>query len=172
MDAKFLADAKTIPDWDTVAAAAGEDEDAPQIDFVKDATLAGLIASSDERARILYHFATNPEALQSLIDLRETPREIIKRFHRLEGKVEKLYTSTQQEPAAQAAETGKPAKEDRTHPAEGTPPGRTAVDRDVHKPRPSSEVAARGGSAPPAEPEIGSAAWMAQRNASEGKSRY
>ena len=104
----------------------------------------------------------------------------------MEGRIEKLYTKDEPEkdPAKEGSDKKTPAAQaagatpkDRTHPAEGTvvthsEPGRTTAERDARKPRPSSEVTARGGSAPPDEPEIGSAAWMEKRNASKAVARY
>lgn len=165
MDTKAAEDMKLIPDWEKVAKDAADDDDAPE--FVPDEhpNLMAMLARSDVRAFVLYHFAKNPDALESMLDLTKTPEKQISAFHRLEGRLEKEYASLQK--AAQASEAEKP-KEDREHLAEAEPekakPGETAADRDVRKPRPSSEVAARGGSPAPDEPLPGSAAWIAKRN--------
>jgi hypothetical protein len=156
MDEKAAEDMKGLEDWDAVAKEAAEDgpewapEDHPQ--------LMALIASSDQKAFILYHFAKNPEALEKMLEASKNPAEQIRMFHRLEGRMEKLY----EKPAAQAAGSDKGSK-DRPK-AEKPEQGGSAADRDIRKPRPSAEVAARGGTPPPDEPAIGSAAWMARRN--------
>lgn len=161
MDEKAVADiAAYFPDWDEVSAAAAEDEDAPEFKFEEHPQLVGMLSGSEFRAHVLYHWAKNPDALQFMLDLTAKPSEQIRAFHRLEGRLEKEYSGKQ---AAQASEAETP-KKDRKHLADAERPGETAADRDVRKPRPSTDVAARGGSAPPDEPAIGSAAWMAKRN--------
>ncbi len=169
MDAKATKDKEIFPDWEEVAA----DEES-EVEFSPDEhpTLMGLIASSDMRAAVLYHLKKNPDEFQKLLDKSDDPGSQIRAFARLEGRIEKMYNPSQkQETAAQAAEPPKPkveeAPKDRTHPAEAVPAGRTAVDRDVHKPRPSTAVAAPGGSTPPEEPAIGSREWMRMRNQSQ-----
>lgn len=161
METKAGEDRKLLKDWDEVAKAASG-EDAVEFTPSDHPTLTGLIASSDVKAFVLYHFAKHQDELQAMLDLTKDQGAQIRAFHRLEGRIEKMYTSEQ---PAQGSETSKEAPKDRTHPAEAVQTaGRTAVDRDVHKPKPSAEVAARGGSAPPEEPTIGSKAWMERRN--------
>lgn len=165
MDAKAAEDMKSIADWDTVAKEAAENEDAIEFSPDDHPTLMGLLASSDVKAFVLYHFAKNQEELQKMLDLTKTPDQQIRAFHRLEGRIEKLYSvssSKEEKPAAQAAPPAK-AEKDRISP-EKAEQARATAERDAQKPRPSTEVAARGGSAPPEEPAIGSAAWMARRN--------
>jgi hypothetical protein len=167
---KAQTDIKELfPDWDEVSKAAAEDEDAPEFVPAEHPMLMMLIARSDVKARVLYYFAKNPDELERILDLTKDSNRQIAAFHRLEGKLERVYDKPK---AAQASETKEPS-EDRTHPAEGDKPGRTAAssaELDARKPRPSTEVAARGGSAPPEEPAIGSAAWMARRNQAERQS--
>ena len=161
MDEKAVADIEAyFPDWDEVSAKAAEDEDAPEFVPQEHPQLFGMLSGSEFRAHVLYHWAKNPDALQSMLDLTGKPTEQIRAFHRLEGRLEREYSGKQ---AAQATKAETPTK-DRKHLADAERPGETAADRDVRKPRPSTDVAARGGSAPPEEPAIGSAAWMAKRN--------
>jgi hypothetical protein len=179
MDAKFAEDQKLIPDWAAIA------EEAQDLEFTPDEhpALFAMLMRSDQRALVLHHFATHPKAFEDMLAVSSNdPDELIVKFHRLEGRMEDKYEEMKKQkegkpkpdasPAAQAGTPQEAAKEppaepkDRTHPAEeASVSGRTAVDRDVHKPKPTAEVAARGGSAPPEEPPIGSAAWMARRNA-------
>lgn len=163
MDTKAAEDMKTLPDWDKVAKDAADDDDAPE--FVPDEhpNLMAMLARSDVRAFVLYHFAKNPDALESMLDLTKSPEKQISAFHRLEGRLEKEYASLQK--AAQAPEPEKEPK-DRKHLAEEKPKATPGEPQQVvpAKPRPSSEVAARGGSPAPDEPAIGSPAWMLMRN--------
>ena len=160
------ADIKELfPDWEQVSKEALDDPDAPEFTPAEHPMLMMMIARSDMKARVLYHFAKNPEALESMLGLTKTPDRQIAAFHRLEGRVEKLYDKPK---VAQAA--GKVQEERATHPAEANA-GRSkqsTSESDARKPRPSSEVAARGGTAVPEEPAVGSAAWMAARNARTG----
>lgn len=158
MDEKAVADIATIPDWDAVQKAAAEDEDAPEFDPGEHPTFMAMLAQSDVRAFALHHFAKNPDSLETMLELTKDPGKQIRAFHRLEGRLEKEYDGTK---AAQAApEKGKTAETphkspDRAEPQQEAKPA---------KPKPSSEVAARGGSPAPDEPAIGSAAWMLKRN--------
>ncbi len=161
MDTKAAEDMKLLPDWDAVSKKAMEDEDAPEFAPAEHPTFVALLAQSDVKAFALYHFAKHPEQLEAMLELSKDPAAQIRSFHRLEGRLEKEYDSTQK--AAQASEAGKP-KEDRKHPAEAAKPGGTATGANPVKPKPSSEVAARGGSPAPDEPAIGSPAWMLKRN--------
>lgn len=161
MDTKCTEDIKTLPDWDAVAKASVDSEDAPEFDFADHKVFAGLMANSDMRAFVVYHFAKNPGEFQDMLDTTGNDAKQIKMFHRLEGKLEKLYSSGQ---AAQAPDPEKEPK-DRKHPAEAAKPGGTATgDSTPVKPKPSSEVAARGGSPAPDEPAPGTRAWMQKRN--------
>lgn len=156
MDEKAQADIALIPDWDEVAKKALEDDDAPEFDPAEQPTFIALISNSDMRAFALHHFAKHPDKLQEMLDLK--PSEQIRAFHRLEGRLEREYDSNK---AAQAApEKGKTASTPQK------PEGRAEPQQEAQpaKPKPSSEVAARGGSPAPDEPAIGSPAWMQKRN--------
>jgi hypothetical protein len=156
MDEKAQADIALIPDWDEVAKKAMDDDDAPEFDPAEQPTFVALLSQSDVRAFALHHFAKNPDELQKMLDLKAA--EQIRAFHRLEGRLEKVYDSPK---AAQAApETGKTASTPQK------PQGRAEPQQEAQpaKPKPSSEVAARGGSPAPDEPAAGSAAWMLKRN--------
>lgn len=157
---KCEADIKLLPDWDEVTKAANED--GPEVEWDKHTTLTGMIGTSDVQAFVLYHFAKNPDALEKMLELTKDPNEQIRQFHRLEGRLEKLYTK---ETAAQAAESAKgETPKDRTTPEKAAQARETTADRDARKPKPSAEVAARGSSSAPEEPAVGSAAWMMRRN--------
>ena len=159
------ADIKELfPDWEQVSKDALDDPDAPEFTPAEHPMLMMMIARSDMKARVLYHFAKNPEALEGMLGMTKTPDRQIAAFHRLEGRVEKLYDKPK---VAQAA--GKGQEERATHPAEANAGrSKSTSESDARKPRPSSEVAARGGTAVPEEPAVGSAAWMAARNARTG----
>lgn len=156
MDEKAVSDIALIPDWDEVAKNAMDDEDAPEFDPAQQKTLMALLSNSDVRAFALHHFAKHPDKLQEMLDLK--PAEQIRAFHRLEGRLEKAYDKPE---AAQATpEKGKTASTPQK------PEGRAEPQQEVKpaKPKPSAEVAARGGSPAPDEPAIGSVAWMQKRN--------
>ena len=160
MSAKCLADRNEIEDWDQWQKTAIESDEQPDFVLVDHPTLNALLGTSDQQARLLRYWAEHPKSLIQMLELSQNPSEQIQRFRRLEGKVEDMFVKK----AAQA----EPQKaEDRAHLAEVASKeetGRTAVDRDVHKPRPSTEVAARGGSPALSEPPIGSREWMQSRN--------
>ena len=173
MDEKAAKDRELFPDWEDKTEEAKEE--LAGLTWSADTTFAGLMATSDQRTALLYHFVEHPNVLKKLLELSDNPGEQIRQFARLEGKVEDLYGKPEADkngktaaPAAQAAPKveakPQPQAEDRNQPADGDKPGRTAVERDLHKPKPSSEVSAPGGSAAPPEPPIGSAAWIARRN--------
>lgn len=145
---KFHEDVKLFPDW----AAAQEAIEDIIIDTDKQPTFVALLGQSDQRAAVTYYFAKHRAEFEAFLKL--TPDQQFRAFHRLEGRVE---NSTG---AAQASGTSGKTAPTAEKPAQGA----TAAERDLRKPRPSTEVAARGGSAPPDEPAIGSAAWMAKRN--------
>lgn len=166
MRVKASADAKKIPDYDAVAKEAAEDPDAIVVDWSKNPNLLGMIAESEVQAPVLYYLAKNQDELQKLLDLTPNLAKQLRYFARLEERAEKMYTPNDKE-AAQASDKPKGESKDRSHPAEA-PAGRNTSERDALKPRPSKEVEARGGSAPPEEPTPGSAAWMARRNQATG----
>ena len=170
MDLKASEDIKLIEDWKEVAKEAEKlsDEDAslrfPASERKHD-TFRALLAQSDVRAFMAHHYAKNPDDLRKILAM--TPTQQINAFNRLEGKVEVMYTSKQKQEVVQASDKGKLESKERTlHPAEvDKTTGRNASQRDAEKPRPASDVSARGGSPPPEEPEVGSKAWMERRNA-------
>ncbi len=163
MDAKAAEDIKGIPDWEEVAAAAAEDESAPEFSPAEHPEFLQMLQMSDVKARMLYHLAKHPDVFQKLLDLTGNFGDQLSAFKRLEGKVELLYTAEQKKEAAQASDKSKDELKDRNHPAEAQA-GRNSLERDAQKARPSTEVAARGGTVAPEEPAIGSPAWMAKRN--------
>lgn len=152
-DTKLAADRALLPDWDEVAKKATDVE----VDWTKHPNLYMRLAQSDVKAFVLYHFAKHPEALQSLLDVGGDEIRQDRMFSRLEGQVEKLYT------------TEKP-KEEKAKP--------TAAELDAKKHRPSESVAPKGGSAPtistPMLLEDGKTlnpAWKAEQNEREGLRR-
>lgn len=163
MDRKAVEDIKGIADWEEVAAAAADDDDAPEFPPAEHQEFVQMLAMSDIKARMLYHLAKNPKVFQGLLDLTGDFAAQLSAFKRLEGKVELLYTTEQKQEAAQASDKTKVESKDRNHPAEAQA-GRNSLERDAQKARPSTEVAARGGTVAPEEPAIGSQAWMAKRN--------
>jgi len=174
MDAKAAEDIKALKDWDKVQKAAAEDEDAPEFIPSEHPTLMALLARSDMRAFVLYHFAKpeNYDALESLLELTANPAKQIAAFHRLEGRLEKLYDADRAEEVYDTVQSeGKKAaqaepEKEKTASTPQKPQGRAEPQQEEKpaKPKPSSEVAARGGSPAPDEPAIGSPAWMLKRN--------
>lgn len=164
MDTQAASDIALIPDWDEVAAAAQDDDNRVEFDPAAHPTFIALLAQSDVKAWVLYHFAQHQGELKAILELTSKPERQIHAFARLEGRIERLYDPEEKRKAAQASQTpgDKGKGKDRTN----TPSGneRRTSELDARKPKPSSEVAARGGSAAPEEPPIGSAAWMARRN--------
>jgi hypothetical protein len=160
MDKKAVEDIKAIKDWDEVQKAVADADEVLEFKPEEHPTLMGLIASSDTKAYVLYHFAKVPADLQKMLDLTSDPGAQIRQFARLEGRIEKLYSTNDSTKAAQASDEPKgDDSKDRKAPAEGN-----TSERDARKPRPTSEVAARGGSAVPEEPAPGSKAWMEREN--------
>lgn len=159
MDEKAAADAKLIADWDEVAEKAADLE----VKWADHPNLYMRLGLSDVKAFMMYHWAKNPEVLQDLLALSGDVIAQDRKFSRLEGQIEKLYTAQEpkkETPAAPAG--GEPAKA-----LVETPKTKVATpaERDASKPRPSSEVAAPAGGAPaPEEPAFGTAAWMQKRN--------
>lgn len=169
---KGTEDMKTIPDWDEVQKKAIEDAengDAPKFNFEDYPNLHRLIATSDVQAFMIHHLAKEPKDLQKLLDMAKDDAGQTRFFSRLEGNVEKMYSKAQETKDGSGPEKAEKPDQSkgRTHPAEAEA-GRNAAERDARKPRPTTEVAARGGSAVPEEPEPGTAAWMAKRNAITG----
>lgn len=158
--AKADVDAAALADWNEVIEAAKED--GPEFDPKEHPTLMMLIATSDEQARVLYHLAKHPAELEKMLDLTKAPNEQIRQFHRLEGRVERLY-ATEQKPDSEKDGEKK------------TPP---AAERDARKAAPSESVAVHGGSAPPtqvspvlADGRTLNPAWKERANEREGRRR-
>ena len=164
MDAKFQKDKELIPDFAETAKEALENDEL-SYNAYEHPLLLGLIAHSDVRAFMLHHFAKEPADFQKMLKLKDDANGLIAAFKRLEGKVESVYSK--QEPkkqeAAEASDKSKDKAKDRTGP-ENTEQARAPK----ALPRPSTEVAARGGTAPPEEPIPGTKAWMDKRNAQTG----
>ncbi len=165
MDTKAAEDMKSLKDWDKVMKTAQDHEDLPEFIPDEQPILMSLLSRSDMRAFVLYHFAKpeNFEAFEDLLALSKTPDQQIKSFHRLEGRLEKMYDADRSE-KTEAAQAD-PEKE-KTASTPQKPQGRAEPQQEAQpaKPKPSSEVAARGGSPAPEEPAIGSPAWMLKRN--------
>ena len=159
MDVKAQEDIKKLSDWDEVSKQATEE--GPEFNPDEHPNLMGLIASSDMKAYVLYHFAKHPEDLERMLELSKKPGDQIRQFARLEGRVEKLYGD------------GVEAKSEKSKAAAATP---TAAERDARKAKPSEAVAARGGSAPAQEisPVLGDGRtlnpmWKERANMREGR---
>lgn len=156
---KYEADAANFPDWEE----AQETMAGISLDGANTEMLVGLFAESDQRAGVSYYWAKHPDEFKEFLKM--PARQQIRTFHRLEERVEQLYSKKAAAADAGAAQAPpKASAKDRTTPEKPEQGAQTAADRDVRKPRPSTEVAARGGTAPPEEPPIGSPAWMARRN--------
>lgn len=156
--AKYEADAANFEDWEDAQEAMA----AISLDGANTEMLVGLFAESDQRAGVSYYWAKHPDEFREFLKM--SPKAQIRTFHRLEERVEQLYSKKAAADAGAAQAPPKPSAKDRTTPEKPAQGAQTAADRDVRKPRPSTEVAARGGTAPPEEPPIGSPAWMARRN--------
>jgi hypothetical protein len=164
MDAKAAEDVKLIPDWDETAKAMEklEEEDSSLRFAPSDQpTLFALLMQSDVRAFMYHHFAKNPDDLRKILAMK--PNQQIPFFNRLEGRVEKLYSTEQQQ---NVSDKKAPPKQE------------TAAERDAKKPKPSEAGAPRGGSAPVTtiKPYLEDGrtinpAWKAQQNEREGLRR-
>ncbi len=166
MAAKKWADADLIPDWDDAAKRA-ESMPELQCDWKEHRALQLRLLTSDTQAAICRHWVDHPEDFQSLLALSGDIVAQDRAFTRLEGRVEKLYTTGEPtgKKVAPAADPKKSETKGSTHPAEGEKPGRnSASENDARKPKPSSEVAAPGGSRVPDAPLPGTKEWVAMRN--------
>ena len=156
-EAKAQTDIKTLfPDWEAVSKAAADDPEAPEFVPAEHPVLMTLLARSDVKAHLLYHFAKEPAVLEKLLAMtgKDQNKQIVA-FHRLEGAVERLYAKAPEKKAEKASET--------------------AAERDARKPRPSESVVVRGGTATDGAPSMLLAdgktinpAWKAARNAAAG----
>lgn len=154
-DAKAAEDSKNIPNWSDLAKKA----EGLQLDHEKHPSLLYMIRSSPVQAPLLAYFAENEEEFDDWMDMKDGNPFIVE-FHRLEGAAKTWYRGiTKKQAAAGAEEKPKGEPKDRVHPAEAQA-GRT----EVKLPKPSSEVSAKSGSAPPSDPPPGSKAWMDKRN--------
>lgn len=161
---KAAEDLKDLPDWGAVQKEAAEE--GPEWNPSEHTQLMLLIGKSDQQARVLYHFAKNPEELEKMLALTKSdPQAQIRLFHRLEGRVEGLY------PKAASSST---AKTDDA--SDRKPAVKTAAERDALKHKPSDSVAARGGSAAQGtvspfleDGKTVNPAWLARRNERDGR---
>jgi len=166
MSTKKWADAELISDWDDAAKKA-ESMPELQCDWKDHRALQLRLLTSDTQAAICRHWVDHPEDFQALIALSGDIVAQDRAFTRLEGRVEKLYTTgeSKEKKAAPATDSKKSETKGSTHPADGEKPGRnSASEIDARKPKPSSEVAAPGGSRAPDAPLPGSKEWVAMRN--------
>ncbi len=100
---------------------------------------------------VMHEWLAQPDTLKKLIALYKTdPGAALRSFNRFEGKVGK-------DVEAEKPEEKEPVK---------------AVAEEKPKPRPTRSVQAPSGDAPASEPEVGSAAWMAKRNADRVRRGY
>jgi len=152
--AKAEKDRAELQDWDQVQEKAEGMTIGPN--------LQAMIMLSDQQAFVLHYLATHEVDYQHLIE-KEGDFDALKgAFGRLEGKVEVIYSSETSKPAAQAASE---SPKDRSHPEKAAQARATAqATEQATKPKPSAEVAARGGIPAPEEPKPGTAAWAARRN--------
>jgi len=153
----FAKDMETYkPEWEKVLAETAEDEDAPKFDPNDQPGLTMLLATSEVQMPIWTYLAKNPEQLQKLIDLKDKPTEQIQLFRRLEGRSESMYTMSKKEVAQASGNTEKEAQNN-AHSSEKAGQARA-------KPRPTADVAARGGSAASELPKPGTKEWVMMRN--------
>jgi hypothetical protein len=155
-------------EWQELTEAIQEDD----ISFPEDGLFGRLFRTSQFQTPLLYWGSKHPERFKAVIEEKDTGT-MIQNFRRIEGYAEHLLDGLKEKAdnskrkdnkAAQATEQ---TQEDRTHPAEEAEetPGRNGTATESRtKPRPSTEVAARGGTAPPDAPKPGTAAWIAMRN--------
>ncbi len=156
-DTKYAEDKKLIPDYDEVAQKALDDPESPTFSPAEQPYLLRRIATSDVRAFLLHHFATNPEDFKKALGMADNLPRQADFISRLEGRVEKLYSTKQAENVSEK----KPAVE-------------TAHERDAKKPKPSEIGSPRGGTAPVitvspylADGKTLNPAWKQQQNERE-----
>ncbi len=162
MGKKCEEDFKLIPDWEAHAKAA--EEDGPEIkwDAPENYQLSMLFGTSEYQALALDYYATHPEELEELVDLKGVAQ--ISEFRALEGHLKREYSKLKKQAMEGAGkQTATEVKEKK--PAEAARP---------KLPEPSESVAARGGSAPPTEvsPYLADGStinpvWKEMRNAKE-----
>lgn len=122
------------------------------------------ITLSPYRVFMLEHFVNNPDDFEKLRGLEKSNTFLMsKMLSRLEGKLEGVYNQRQE--AARAAKPEKVTEKVQKTGSENTPEKERAAaasdgNTTTRLPKPSSEVAAKGGTAPAGEPPIHSQAWM------------
>ena len=142
-----------IPDWKDILENVDDLSWSDKPKYQQD-QIEYLFAASDLRAFIVEHFYKHRDDWDKFLELDGLKQRSY--FNRIEGKCETVYN--QRLEAAQAAKDK--TSKDRTAPEKAEQARETK-----QLPRPSSEVSAVGGSVPLPEPTVGSAAWMAARNA-------
>ena len=156
---------KLVPNWEKIA------EDGEELLFDKGSSTDFLLSTSEFGPFVLEYFVDHPKDWDKFKDLQEKPVDQKIFFARIEGKVESVYN--QRLKAAQAEKKAeKPESKDRQDVAQA---GASQTDKSAGSarlPKPSSEVSAKGGIAPPSTPVVGSREWMALRNAAKATSRY
>jgi hypothetical protein len=155
-DAQAVEDKELFDDWNKVCEAAKET--GPEYIPEEHPVLMALIAQSDFKASIVYHFAKNPDAFESFLEMNKDQNGLIRKFHRLEGRLEDDIERRRSEKA-------KPKEEKKTL---------TAAERDAKKPLPSSAVSVKSGQTPSQvtspyleDGKTVNPAWLAERNARE-----
>ena len=160
MEEKAIEDSKLFPDWDDAR------EEALEKGFqITGKETLKAINTSEVKAHLLYYLVKNPKELKALNDTPEGSFKI-RTIGKLEAILEKMYSTEESKKEVVQASESEDSKERTTHPAEAQA-GRNSAVRDSGKPRPSTEVAARGGSAPPGDIRIGSPEWHARENERE-----
>ena len=166
MDAKAQEDRKVFDDFDEVVNGfVEESEEDPSLQFSAETHPEFVIANkqSKVKASLVYYYATHPDELRAVLKLKGN--KLFSAFRDLEIEAAIMYASKQKQKEVVQASPGKTGKERTAHPADSdNTDGRNANDGERRKPRPSSEVAARGGTSTPDKPAPGSAAWFEQRN--------
>lgn len=155
-DAQAVEDKALYEDWDKVCEAAKES--GPEYIPEEHPVLMALIAQSDFKASIVYHFAKNPDAFESFLEMNKDQNGLIRKFHRLEGRLE-------DDIERRRAEKVNPKEEKKAL---------TAAERDAKKPLPSSSVSVKSGQTPSQvtspyleDGKTVNPAWLAERNARE-----
>lgn len=159
-NAKFDADKATLPDFDELTAAVIEEEkngDRPTFNVADHPIFLALVAQSDQKAFILHHFAKNADALKAFLELEKNPVQLIAKFNRLEGRMEKEYDASEKKQKAK---------------------GKSAAELDAAKPAPSESATVKAGTAAPGKVEttitdgkgrrIMNPEWLRQENEKRG----
>lgn len=122
------------------------------------------VTLSPYRMFLIEHLVNHPEEFEKLRLLEKSNAFLMsKTLSRLEGKMEGVYNQRQE--AARAAKPEKVTEKVQKTGSENTPEKERAAaasdgNTTTRLPKPSSEVAAKGGTAPAGEPPIHSQAWM------------